>query len=292
MTIILMLTGISQYVKNKDFQNHETESNLLIMNDHEEYDILFMGISHTRNFSRHKNHTRIEKILSKTIINIGQGDGMCGANEQLFYLDYFYYKKNTASTVVYFISPPMFFSTNLPISSKTFIYEPFKLDFFLRYLIFPSENKIKRINSYLRSKLTWDWYSYEPFSLDSKDERLTGIDSAAVFAGQKKVYQNASALERFYLSVPQVEEAIRLAVKNKSRVILIIPPALFGKWIGHENVEKFAKEMEQINGVEFYDLSESIMSPEYYYDHHHLNTDGIILFTNEYLNPILNSTPK
>ena len=36
------------------------------------------------NFSRHKNHLRLEKILDKEIINIGIGEGKCGVNRPAF----------------------------------------------------------------------------------------------------------------------------------------------------------------------------------------------------------------
>ncbi len=288
LLVLFTMLKISSYiVKKRGFQNHETESNLLVMNSKEKFDILFMGISHARNFSRYKNHQRIEEILAKEIINIGQGGGRCGINEQLFYLDYFYSKKNKASTVVYVISPPLFFSETLPIASNTFDREPFELDFFLRYISFRSENKHERLFSYWQSKLNRKWLSQKPFSSDSKNEQLDSIDVTAITKGQRMVYKDSLALNRFAKSTERVEETILLALKNKSNVVLIIPPAIFGKWKGHAKVEEFARRMQKHKGVAFYDFSETILSPEYYYDHHHLNTNGVVYFTEHYLKPAL-----
>ena len=150
-TIILIITIFSQIVENRHFLNYQTESNLLVFDKNVNYDILFMGISHARNFSRHKNQLRIEEITNKKVANIGQGGGACGVNEQLFYLDYFYFQNNTAKQIIYVLSPPMVFSETLPIASNTFNYESFELLFLIKYLNFDSENKYQRILSYLRS---------------------------------------------------------------------------------------------------------------------------------------------
>lgn len=290
--LLIALETNSYLVKNRKFENYETESNLLVMNDNEEFDILFMGISHARNFSRYKNHLLIENLLEKKIINIGQGGGQCGINEQLFYLNYFYDKGNTASTVVYIVSPPLFFSETLPIASNTFNKEPFELKFFLDYLFFETENKQERLISYLQTKLTRSWLSNRPDSRDSNNRKLDTIDLDVVEAGQQMVYKDSLSYNRFNKSIGRVEETIRLALSNNSNVILVIPPALFGKWKGHYRIEEFGKQMEKLNGVEYYDFSESVLSIEYYYDHHHLNTDGVVYFTKNFLEPILNMKNK
>lgn len=284
--LLIYLEISSEIVKSRHFENYETESNLLVLKSNEEYDLLFMGISHARNFSRHKNHLRIEDILEKKMINIGQGGGRCGINEQLYYLDYFYRKGNTTPIVVYIISPPLFFSETLPIASSTFDREPFELDFFLNYLFFKTENKKERLTSYIQSKLDPRWLSYKPYSRDSKDGKLDSVDFKKVEAGQQMVYKDTMAFRRFEKSTERVEETIKLAIERESKVILLIPPALFGKWKGHEEVEKFAKRMQKLNGVQYFDFSESVLSPEYYYDHHHLNTKGVIYFTENFLKPI------
>ena len=288
LLIFVILKIPSIYVENRNFENYQTESNLLIMDRNIEYDIVIMGISHARNFSRHKNHLRIENILDKKILNIGQGAGGCGANEQLFFLDYFYHKKNKTEILIYMISPPLFFSEALPIASNTFDKEPFELDFFLRYLFFPSENKGEREVSYLKSKITKAWVNLTPLLTENKNEKLDSINPKAVKAGQEFAYNNTLSMSRFEKTSLSVEKAISLALDNNSEVILIIPPALFGKWKGHDNVSNFALEMAKKEDVKYYDFSESVLFPKYYYDHHHLNTDGVVFFTKHYINAIIN----
>ncbi|MBP6586273.1 MAG: hypothetical protein KA215_11490 [Flavobacterium sp.] len=287
LTIVFLLECSSFIVKRRGFLNYQTESNLLFFKTQTDYDVLFIGISHARNFSRHKNHIQVEKILNKSIINIGQGSAACGVNEQLFYLDYFYHLKNRTQKVIYMLSPPLFFSESLPKASNTFNNETFEFSFFYRYLFFNSENKKERVQSYLRSKLTKQWLETYPFSLESKTEKLDSLDTKEVQKGQDFAYGKSPSLERFRKSTIKIEETINLAITNNSDVILIIPPALFGKWPEHDKVVDFAKKMTKNKRVEFYDYSESILKPEYYYDHHHLNTKGIIFFTDNYLKPII-----
>lgn len=283
---------ISSYiVKNRDFKNYETESNTLIINSSEEYDILFLGISHARNFSRHRNHLKIENILTKKIINLGQGGGACGVNEQFFYLKYFYSLNNNTETLIYILSPPLLFSETLPIASNTFNREVFEINFLLSYVFIKSENKFQRINEYIKTKFQRSWLNYKPHSLEEYTDSLTEIDSVIVKQGLDYAYKQGLNFERFNKSRATIIKTIDLAINNKTNVILIIPPALFGKWNGHFETQKFGEEMEKEypDKVKFFDFSETVLEPTYYYDHHHLNTKGVVYFTENYLKEILSN---
>jgi hypothetical protein len=284
---LLLLVGSSYIVKKRSFTNYQTDGNLLFYKTNTKYDVLIMGISHARNFSRYKNHLQIEKILQKSVINIGQGNGSCGANEQLFYLDYFYHLKNRSNQVIYILSPPMFFSEDLPKASNTFVYEPFEFSFFYRYLFYNSENKKERLISYLQSAISKQWLTNYPNSLESMDIKLERIDKAEVERGQDLAYGKSLSYDRFNKSIKTVEATIDLALKHHSKVLLIIPPALFGKWRGHDDVVNFAHKMVLKDKVEFFDFAETVIEPKYYYDHHHLNTNGVRYFTEKYLKPMV-----
>ena len=287
MFILLIIS--SAFVRSKGFNNYTTESNTLFLKENECFDILFMGISHARNFSRHKNHLRVENILKSKVVNLGQGSGACGVNEQLFYLDYFFYRGNTVSKIIYVLSPPMLFSPTLPIASNTFKYEMFEIPFLFRYLQFKSENKNARIIYYLQSKLHPRWLFRKPYTKESMNKQLDSLNIDVVMNGQNVAYGGTNLnLIQFNKSIKIVEETIKLAKNNNSEVILLIPPALFGKWRGHQETICFAELMkDKYSNVKIIDGSETILNPEYYYDNHHLNTDGIVLFTKNYLLPML-----
>lgn len=288
LTIVIFLGLIkitSVIVKSKGFNNYTADSNTLFLKENVDYDILFMGISHARNFSRHKNHLRVEEILESKIANIGQGRGACSINEQLFYLEYFFSKGNTTENIFLILSPPMLFSETLPVASNTFDYEVFELSFLWQYLNFKSENKTERILSYLESKLDPIWISKMPHTKEKEDRQLDSLDMKAVKEGQNYAY-NGDGLnyKRFQKSIEIIEKIIRISNTNGSNVYLITPPALFGKWRGHDDTEKFALKMQRTYpNVFYFDASETVLEPIYYYDNHHLNTKGIILFTEKYL---------
>lgn len=278
----------STLVENRGFNNYTSDSNTLFLKENQAYDILILGISHARNFSRHKNHEKIEKLLDAKIINLGQGRGACSINEQHFYQKFFYQKNNFTDKTLLILSPPMLFSETLPLASNTFEYESFSFEFLWEYLQFHSENKTERILTYLESKLDLIWIFKKPKSKDSEDRSLEQLNMKAVVDGQNYAYNGENLnFERLDKSKKIVEDVIRLANEKNSKVYLIIPPALFGKWRGHKEVEKFASELQnKYDNVIYFDGSETIQQPQYYYDNHHLNTDGVVKFTKEHLEKV------
>ena len=285
--LVLLVMLSSAIVKGRNFKNYETESNTLILKENEHYDIAFMGISHARNLSRDKNHLRIEKILHKSVLNLGQGYANCGVNDQCFYLEYFYSKNVKIDTIIYVLSPPLLYGDYLNKATRTFDLEPFSFDFFLQYLEFKDgENKFNRLLQYVSSKLHPKWLFHFPESSEAKSEKLLRLDTAVVNAGFKMAYLEGESLEIFTKNSNMVEQTIKVAQAHNSVIIFIIPPALFGKWKGHNETIDLCKRMKEKYNTGYYDFSESILTPGYYYDHHHLNSDGVAFFTENFLAPI------
>lgn len=286
--IFILLILSSTYIKNKNFKNSQTESNTLIINENDSYDLVILGISHARNFSRYGNHEKMECILDKKIINLGQGGGNCGINEQLFYLDYFYKMGNKTKEVYIVLTPPMLSSEKLPISSKTFEKEVFSFAFLYNYLCFNSVNKRERITNYLQSKFHKEWLYLKPDLSQGKKNYLTAIDSNKINDGFKLAYQEKINYNQFNESCSQVIKIIELAQKNGSNLKLFVPPALFGKWLEHNQTIEFLNKVEKEYNCNWQDYSESVTLPELYYDHHHLNTRGVIYFLEHYLKTFIN----
>ena len=287
--VITLAIVSSNVVHRRGFNNWEVEGNLLMMKTDHAYDLLIMGISHARNFSRHKNHIRLEKILENEIINIGIGEGKCGANDQHFFLNYFYNKGNHAKKVLYIISPTLLNKGFINKASGTFALEPFKIDFFLQYLKYKADNKYERIFYYVKSKFSPNWLTLKPRSGKSQDFALEAIDSSQIREGLKLLLVEGERMDEFQRNCIKVEETIKLALSRKSEIIFFIPPALFGKWEGHYETMDFLEKMNEKYGVKYYDFSESVLIPKYYYDHHHLNSEGVDYFAENYLKEILKS---
>lgn len=285
--VTLLALATSHMVYNRGFENWESESNLLMMKKNQEYGLLIMGISHARNFTRHKNHLRVEKILDKKMINIGIGGGDCGTNDQHFYLKYFYSTGNKTDKVLYVLSPTIMTKGFGNKASNTFELEPLKLDFFVQYLGFETDNKYERLFYYVKSKFSKKWFRLKPKSLEIKKSALEKLDSSKIKEGLKLLLVEGERLDEFQRNSQMVEETIRLARANQSEIVFIIPPALFGKWMGHFKVMDFLEAMNTKYGTRYYDFSESVLIPKYYYDHHHLNSAGIEYFTENYLKEVI-----
>jgi len=286
MVITLAIVS-SNMVHRRGFDNWEVESNLLVMKTDHDYDLLIMGISHARNFSRHQNHLRLENILQSEIINIGIGEGKCGANDQHFFLKYFYNQGNTTDKVLYVLSPTMLNKGFINKASNTFELEPFRFDFFFQYLNYQADNKYERIFYYVKSKFSPNWLTLKPRSLKSQNSALEAIDSTQIKEGLKLLLVEGERMDEFQRNCIKVEETINLALANHSEIIFFIPPALFGKWQGHYETMDFLKKMNEKYGVKYYDFSESVLIPKYYYDHHHLNSAGVDYFAENYLKDAL-----
>lgn len=285
--LVCCLISSTYIVSKRNFKNSQTESNTLIIKENEKFDLLLLGISHARNFSRYGNHEKVEKILQKKIINIGQGSGFCSINEQFFYLDYFYSEGNRTDEVCIVLTPPMLSSETLPIASNTFENEIFDAKFLYNYMLFESENKNERITNYLQSKFSKSWLNLKPDLTQGNFDSLVNIDIAKVKEGFKLAYGETLNFEQFEKSCLQVEKIIQLAQKNNSKVTLFIPPALFGKWQEHNETITFLQKIKKKYNCRWMDFSESISFPYYYYDHHHLNTNGVVYFTEYYLKQLI-----
>lgn len=285
---IFLVFLFSKIVELRNYKNWETESNLLIMRPNTHFDILFLGNSHSRNFSRHKNHQRVEKILNKKIINFGRTGGITGFGDYLLYLQYAYSKNITFDTIIVNIFSQMLFSKSSYIASNTFEDEPFKFDFFIQYVKYPyTQNKFQKLFYYMRSKISLKWLVRMPYSLDAKTDSLLEIDSSKIKKGFEIAFFDGIDTAVFNYNANIVEEIIKTAQQNGATVVFITTPTLFGNWPHHEYVVDLMDYFKQKYNVDYYNFADSIKVPNYYYDHHHLNTKGIVLFTEKFLKPVV-----
>lgn len=284
----VLITVSNKIVLNRNFNVSQTEGNLLILKPNTHYDIIFIGNSHARNFSRHNNHKLVEGILNKKIFNLGKTGGRCGTNEYLFYLQYNFSKGITADTIIHNIFSQMLYGSFSNHASNTFNDEPFSMNFFLQYLAYPyAQNKYQRLFYYLRSKSSRKWFKMQTFSLKAKTDSLTYIDSIAIQEGIEKAYKDGFDKEVFNRAANITEELIKTAQNNGSAIIFITTPTLFGDWPHQEDIASFMFEMNKKYGTKYFNFANCINNPHLYYDNHHLNTKGIEYFTEKFLKPAL-----
>jgi hypothetical protein len=278
---MLSLTGIFlfswMYTSQFSYTNSETEANLPVLKDSTEYDILMLGISHARIFSRHRNHERFEARTEKSMINLSQGGGFGALDNQLLHLKFFLKNGNSANELVIVLSPMMMFNRNTDRTRVAFEREPFDPDFFRFVVENGVENRYQQLGYYLRSKLFWTWLTTRPTSLDRMDKQIDGLDSSAMARTMPGAYPYGIDQMQFIDRSAVVESIFRVARENEMRITVVMPASLFGKWPGHDETMQWLETVRDPYNLRIVDLSDRwVMRTEYFYDHHHLNTDGVM----------------
>ncbi len=297
LLFLVIVTGIiyvggevaSRKAKSREYYNFNTEENVIITPKNEHFDFVILGLSHARNFSRHNNHKRVEEILNRTFINLGKGGGKGNIANQYVYFKYFLSRGNTAEHIYYFLSMPMFFAKRLDENAFTYQYEVLEPCFFYQVLTGPDVNKGEKLYSYVRSKFDKRWRKgYGPWSEKSRDIVLEKVDSAKIEHGFKLAYVDGLEFDTFEKNKGLMKETLELARKNNIGITFIVTPSTFGQWPGHEEVMQFMDELKKGYGTNVYDFSNVYLGQkQYFYDHHHLNTDGVVKFTREYFKSVV-----
>lgn len=277
LTLVALFLLSWVYTAPIEYTNAETEANLPILKEDTHYNVLMMGISHARIFSRHRNHERFESATGKSMINLSQGGGFGGLDNQLLHLKYFLHKGNTADELVLVLSPMLMFNRNTDRTRVAFEREPFDPEFFLFVAEHGVENRYQQLGYYLRSKLFWTWITTRPTTLDRMDKQIEGLDSAAMARTMPGAYPYGLDPAQFADRSDVAESIFRIAHENGMQIKIIMPASLFGKWPGHDETMAWLEKVRSTYDLQIIDLSERwVMRTEYFYDHHHLNTDGVM----------------
>ncbi len=288
---LLILSGVLLRAWQKDddlfFHFSLTESVLNSLPENQEYDLLIMGSSHGRIFSRGPNHRVVEQILGLRMANISRS--AAGIIPESAYLDYFYSKGNSAETIVYFLDPFVFSTVRWNERQFFLTEEPFEPGFLRRMIRYGIEPGV--MYAYIRSKFEHEW---------KKNHGIVRIDES--FALEYRVEESVrKRLEALYPDgytkavmdsyIPELKALLELARQHKTRVVFILPPTLLGKTPGHSDLVNHLRQINQQYQIPYYDYSDEIRDPRLYYNHDHLNRRGVRLFTLQYLKPLLIPTP-
>ncbi len=283
-------TWFSVIVKGRGFAFWQTESILLPLKPGH-YDIVFQGNSHARMFARNGNYRIVDSILGTQCYNMGRQGGRTGIDEHYFYLNYVLSHGLSFDTLVFTISSPVLFSNHSNLSSLTFQEEPVDYGFLWEYIFYKdAQNKWSRIFYYFRTKFSVKWLSYKPVEPKPDTRSLKHIDSAAIEKGLQLAFPYGIDTVAFKRNSRVLENIIRLAQSKNMKVIFITTPVLFDHWPEHDRIVSYMRHLEKEYGVRYYDFSSAIKDPRYFADHHHLNSEGVKLFTEQYLKPALKSS--
>ena len=256
----------------------ETESVLLQLGKNTQYDILMMGSSHGRIFSRNRNHEIVERVLQKKVATIAGGGGACVIPEKVF-LSTFYDMKNSTNAIFYFIDPWCFYTRKYN-EGYAFRNEP--LDRILLQNLKSSEIDKTIISVYEEKK---DFLNGPPKSIpiiEANTGSLTSIDESAVERRILNLY-NGSIPEEINLKYQKtMEEIINLAQNHKAILILILPATLYED-PKYEEILKLLQKYEQKYQITLLDKSKAITGVSLYYDYDHLNSKGVEVFLEKLL---------
>lgn len=271
------------YIADHPFSINEVESNLFFINENEKFDLVILGISHARNFSRQANHEISERILNKKILNLGRGNGLCGLYGQQLYLDFFFEKGNTTNEVLLVASPPLLYGLYLDENQAAYRDEPIRYDF--SKFILKKGNSTKRwqlFQSFV-GKLRPNWLDFKKYKNEPIVEQLAKVDSLVIKEGMQRAYPKGRTTEMLDRNIRFFKKIIASAKINGAKIKVVISPTTFGKWPGHQEVLNYFQKVKAISDFEIIDLSESIFDKSLYYDHHHLNSSGVEFFWKNYL---------
>jgi hypothetical protein len=270
-----------------DFKNNETESNLFVTPSNEHYGMVLLGTSHGRIFSRSGNHARVEEILGKKVLNLSTGGGR-GVYSTELYLDYFYKRDNTADTIVYLIDPFVLYSNKWNEENDLFSMEPLRFDFL--QLILKRKVNLPTVLNYLKTKLSWEWVMRGPSDDAEQKGALTAADPEAVKKRVESLYPDGRNEETFARYRAILESIAATAKDRNTRLIFVIPSTLLGNLPGEDELKKALADLQKTHNIEWHDFSNAITDPRLYYDHDHLNTEGIVTFAEQFLVPTLKKT--
>ena len=272
--IVSFSTGF-KYLQEKSvyeqYEPWETESILSTIEENTPYDMLLMGSSHGRLFSRNRNHILMEEAFQGNIATIAGGSS-CVIPAEVF-LDVFYAKKNTADTVLYVIDPWCFYSDKYN-TGYIFEYEPFDLTLFVSMITHQIDPKI--IKNYLSRTLRQGQKPYVNKGVRPRTEKLQSVDEYAVNDRLLDLYEGDIARNSNAEYIDTFTRINRAAKKQNSEIINIIPPTLYTD----PHYDKLKVILDE-NKLLYVDMSESITDPIYYYDHDHLNVEGVKMFLNK-----------
>jgi hypothetical protein len=283
---ISIIFTILFYVDYRDntfsFKQWETESVLYSIPKKQSFDLLIIGSSHGRMFTRGKNHLNVEKILHKKIINISKSGA--GPIPELEFLKYFYSNGNNAKEIWYIIDPFVFYSEKWNEDLYFLADEPFRFIFFFQ-LLFSSLSTDVRYN-YIKSKFLNDWLVFNASRLPDTETKLEKVDPLALVKRMKTEYPSGVKKEIFEKYAKVFYNIINYSSDKKSKITFIIPPTLLGKIPGMDELKLFLKDAKEKYFITYYDFSDSLINPQYYYNHDHLNNDGIDFFTKKFLGSV------
>lgn len=282
---LCFLTGLLCYFSGQDqiyLKNWESESNLLMMEENEHYDMAILGTSRGRVFSRDNNHRLVEQILDKKIINLSKGGGG-GLMPAELHLSYFFHKGNSVDHIVYLVDPWVFFAPINNEKNEFFLRdEPFKL--FILWKLISGGFPLERICSYLQMITVKDWKAISQYAAPGLSEGTLKTIDEKKLEHARQHYLGTYDQKKFKKYSSVVDKINRLAKEKRARITYIMLPILIPDFPGADEVDrKLRAAAAQEAHVTYYNYAASMQARRFFYDHMHFNKTGVVHFAGKYL---------
>lgn len=269
--------------------NSETESDLMIIPAAKRFDLVILGTSHGRIFARDNNHDQVQTLLERKVLNLSKGSG-AGIMPMRLFLSCFFEKKNKANAIVYFLDPWVFYSASWNENNICGIEEPLRLDFLMKMARFGFSRDA--ISSYVVYKFQHQIVNSKIAGRPPKDGNFSGLERVnpvSVGKSLQILYPDGLDSTRCLKYRRELEELVSMAEAHGSKVLFATPATLLGNIPGLPEMKAFLADLKTRHPIEYQDFTYSIQDPKFFYDHDHLNTPGIRLFTSQFLKPYLDA---
>ena len=284
-----ILAGVLLFFSGRNRDIHldidQTESNLLMMGEHQHYGVAFLGTSRGRVLSRDGNHRMVEAILGERVINLSRGGGG-GLMPAELHLSYFYSRGNTVDHIIYLVDPWVFFSSINNENNDFFLRdEPFELSILWKLIRdgYPQD----RISSYLQMIAVDDWAAISRYAGPGLTEgTLKAIDGRKLEEARQH-YLDRYGEGNFERYSPFVDRIDALARKYGSRITYVMLPILIPDFPGVFDVDRKLRAAAEADHVAYVNLVNAMHDRRFFYDHMHFNKTGIAFFAKNVLRPVL-----
>jgi len=271
------------------FEQWQTDSLLLSTPRDTHFDLVILGTSHARLFTRIKhNYDFLSDALDMQVFNLAIPFGG-GILLEKMYLRNFFERGNRADILLYFLDPYVFFSP-LPNKYHKFVYyEPLRMSFLLEMI--RNGMPFERVFTYIRSKFTYRWITQEPVLIAYESATLAdwgiALEPKRMRARAESLYPDGLSQGYFQYYSPMLGEVLEMARAHQCRMILAFPPTLLGHEKGAPQVLELIEGYRKQYDFEFCDFTAAIDDVDLYYDYDHLNSPGLEAFVTRFLEPVL-----
>jgi hypothetical protein len=266
----------------------ESKQTLYFIPKNSRTDLLFLGSSRSKAFSHYHNHTQVERILGRKIVNLSiDGAGVIPA---YILFKYFLSRDNSADEAILFLDHADIVAAEGNENSPFLALEPLRWGL-LPYAI-SGGLSFKRIAQYLYMKLHKK-FKDRPI-LGTRDERRLAEDFDREEARRAYDERDFGATGwGFSARLKRLDAIARLCKENGIRFRLVLLPGAFydrakARHYSENLWKAFLSAFAKERGILLNDFRLAVPEAKYYADPMHLNSEGIEHFTQKYLLPALN----